>query len=84
MPCSELHVDAYLKEVDDIVSKIKCPELAVKIIKGKELEQNGFGGLWGVGKAAAHLPALAILSYKPKVSKKTFAWVGKGYLKVYS
>jgi len=35
-------------------------------------------GIYGVGKAAIHQPALAILSHTPEGAKRTFAWVGKG------
>ena len=35
-------------------------------------------GIYGVGKAAVHAPALAILSHTPKGATKTIAWVGKG------
>merc|ERR1712136_421546 len=39
---------------------------------------QGFGGIYGVGKAAVNPPALAVLSYKPKGATRTVAWVGKG------
>ena len=35
-------------------------------------------GIYGVGQAAAHPPALAVLSYCPPGATKTIAWVGKG------
>ena len=35
-------------------------------------------GIYGVGKAAVHAPALAILSHKPEKAEKNIAWVGKG------
>ncbi len=35
------------------------------VIKGKELDEQGFGGLFGVGKASEHPPALVVLSYYP-------------------
>jgi probable aminopeptidase NPEPL1 len=37
-----------------------------------------FGGLWGVGKASEHPPALVVLSYVPAAANKTLALVGKG------
>jgi probable aminopeptidase NPEPL1 len=48
---------------------------------GKDLEEQGFGGIWNVGKGAAVPPALVVLSYKPDLpeeNKKNIAWVGKG------
>lgn len=37
-----------------------------------------FSGIYGVGKAAAHPPALAVLSHTPEGATQTIAWVGKG------
>ena len=48
------------------------------IIRGEELRERGFGGLYGVGKAAEHPPALVVLSHTPATSKRAIAWVGKG------
>ena len=44
-------------------------ELGIKpfVIRDKELESQGFGGIYGVGKASINPPALAVLSHKPKV-----------------
>lgn len=52
--------------------------LTPTIIRGQELAEKGFGGIYGVGKAATVPPALAILSYTPEGATKTIAWVGKG------
>ena len=38
------------------------------IIRDIELERKGFGGIYGVGKAAPNPPALAVLSYNPVVN----------------
>ena len=35
-------------------------------------------GIYGVGKAAVHLPALAVLSHIVPSASRTIAWVGKG------
>lgn len=35
-------------------------------------------GIYGVGKAALHPPALAVLSHTPDEATQTIAWVGKG------
>ena len=42
------------------------------------MANQGFGGIYGVGKAAIHAPALVVLSHTPKDAQKTVAWVGKG------
>lgn len=38
------------------------------IIRDQDLERQGFGGIYGVGKASTHPPALAVLSHTPKVT----------------
>uniref|UniRef100_A0ABI7WKL4 t-SNARE coiled-coil homology domain-containing protein n=1 Tax=Felis catus TaxID=9685 RepID=A0ABI7WKL4_FELCA len=48
------------------------------IIRDEELKTRGFGGIYGVGKAAVHPPALAVLSHTPEGATQTIAWVGKG------
>lgn len=42
------------------------------------IKHSFFIGIYGVGKAAVHQPALAILSHTPKGATRTFAWAGKG------
>ena len=49
-----------------------------KIIEGEELNKQGFGGLYNVGKAALKPPKLVVLSNIKASSKRTIAWVGKG------
>jgi probable aminopeptidase NPEPL1 len=48
------------------------------VIRGEDLRLQGFGGIYGVGKAAAVAPALAVLSHTPPGATQTIAWVGKG------
>ena len=48
------------------------------IIRDKELEARGFGGIYGVGQGALHPPALAVLSHYPRGATQNIAWVGKG------
>uniref|UniRef100_U5EU02 Putative leucine aminopeptidase n=1 Tax=Corethrella appendiculata TaxID=1370023 RepID=U5EU02_9DIPT len=74
-PCNEMNVSGFLKEVEHVAN-----ELGIKatIIRGEELKNRGFGGIYGVGKAASDPPALAILSHKPRGATETVAWVGKG------
>ena len=42
------------------------------------MKEKGFGGIYGVGKAAEHKPALVVLSHTPAAATRTVAWVGKG------
>ncbi|KAI9208231.1 uncharacterized protein BJ171DRAFT_490715 [Polychytrium aggregatum] len=76
----ELNTDTYLEEVKAVHARLASHGVELTIIRDRELEQGGFGGLWGVGKGADHPPALAILSYKPADAKLTMAWVGKGII----
>ena len=39
---------------------------------------NLLAGIYGVGKAAVHQPALAVLSHTPPGATETICWVGKG------
>ena len=39
---------------------------------------NVHAGIYGVGKAAVHQPALAVLSHTPSGATETICWVGKG------
>jgi len=74
-PCSEMHTDAFIEEIKAVGSELG---LEPTIIRGEELRERGFGGLYNVGKAAVNPPALAILSHTPAGATKTIAWVGKG------
>ncbi len=49
-PTSELYTDSYIEEIKAIAAKL--PSVKVTIIRGEELKQRGFGGLWGVGKVS--------------------------------
>ena len=77
-PCNDLHTDAFVEEA---LSGVKdLPNVTTRVIKGKELQSKGFGGLYGVGKAASHPPAMVILMYNPEGSSgvKPTVMVGKG------
>jgi probable aminopeptidase NPEPL1 len=74
-PCNEMHTDGFLEQVKTVGSKLGIEPF---VIRGEDLNQQGFGGLYGVGKAAVHPPVLAVLSHTPPGATKTIAWVGKG------
>ena len=75
MPASVLSTDAFVAEAKKVAESTGA---GIKVISGKTLEKDGFGGLVGVGKAATKGPALVILSHEPKGARDTLAWVGKG------
>jgi probable aminopeptidase NPEPL1 len=53
-------------------------EVTFTEIVGNDLMEGGYGGLYGVGKAATHQPRLVILEYVPGSYDETIALVGKG------
>jgi len=74
-PCNEMNTTAFVEEAVKVATELG---IVPTIIKGEELREKGFGGLYGVGKASVHPPALVVLSHKPPTSTKSIAWVGKG------
>lgn len=74
----------------NLLDTVTFPEIASRfaskmgfefsIIQGEDLREQGYGGVYGVGKAAEFPPALVTLSYKPKgmSNKEKIALVGKG------
>lgn len=83
-PCNEMNVTHFINEITSIANELNVKST---IIRGDELNTRGFGGIYGVGKAAIVPPALAVLSYEPNGATETYAWVGKGLyanLNVYS
>jgi len=74
-PCNEMNTTAFVEEAVKVASELG---IVPTIIRGEELRERGFGGLYGVGKASVHPPALVVLSHKPAGSSRSIAWVGKG------
>jgi probable aminopeptidase NPEPL1 len=74
-PCSELHTNAFVDEARGVAERTGS---SLTVIQGEDLISHGLGGIWGVGKAATNLPALAVLEHNPAGAKKCVAWVGKG------
>ena len=65
------------------VAKLLGARVSYTEVVGEELRDRGFGGIWGVGKAAAEPPALVVLSYTPEDADpalKPVAFVGKGII----
>ncbi len=74
-PCNEMHTDGFIAEANAVGKSLGIKPL---VIQGEELNEKGFGGIYGVGKAAVHQPALVVLSHTPQNATQTVAWVGKG------
>lgn len=75
MPCAEMNTDHFLNEVKTVG---KALGLVPTVIEGEDLDKQGFGGIWNVGKAACNSPKLVVLSNLKPTAKRTIAWVGKG------
>lgn len=77
MTPEELTTTVFAKEAQDL---FKDPKDSVTIteIVGSELDAKGYGGIYGVGKAATESPRFVILEYKVDNPTDTVALVGKG------
>ncbi|XP_063815462.1 probable aminopeptidase NPEPL1 isoform X2 [Pseudophryne corroboree] len=73
-PCNEMNTDHFIEEISAVGKELG---ITPQIIRD-DLKERGFGGIYGVGKAAEHPPALVILSHTPEGATQTIAWVGKG------
>ncbi len=76
-PPESFNVDQMVQAAQEIAKQYKCE---IEIIRGEELEQKGFGGLWNVGKAANQAPALVVLKGSSKGKSPNQVWVGKGIM----
>lgn len=74
-PTNEMHTDAFAQEAQAVANEVGA---AVTVIRGEELNKRGFGGIYGVGKAATRPPYLVVLSHCPDGADTNIAWVGKG------
>jgi len=74
-PTSDLHTDAFALRAREVAASVGAE---CSVTRGEALREQGFGGLWAVGRAATHGPALVVLDWKPEGATKTIAWVGKG------
>lgn len=74
-PAAELHTDAFVDEARRVAEAVGAE---CHVIRGQALRDQGLGGLWAVGRAAAHPPALVVLRHDPAQAERNVAWVGKG------
>ena len=84
MPPAELNPETYSKECMDIVEGLQAKghQVEMEEIVGEELREKGYGGIFGVGMAAAVPPRMVILTYTPEggsdVDMESIALCGKG------
>jgi len=78
MPTNVLQVTSYIERINELIKDVDGVEM--KIIRGEDLREQGFGGIYGVGKAAENPPALVILSHKSAAvsEDKSVCLIGKG------
>eukprot|EP00658_Telonema_sp_P-2_P043006 TRINITY_DN3096_c0_g1_i1.p1 TRINITY_DN3096_c0_g1~~TRINITY_DN3096_c0_g1_i1.p1 ORF type:complete len:514 (-),score=206.54 TRINITY_DN3096_c0_g1_i1:144-1685(-) len=77
-PTNLLDTTTFTEIAAGYAAKLGC---GIDIIMGEELRERGYGGVYGVGKAAEFPPALVTLTYKPQGEmdpKDKIALVGKG------
>jgi probable aminopeptidase NPEPL1 len=67
-----------IKNSQEVSQIAKLVGATVNVIQGEELNKRGFGGIYGVGKAASVPPALVVLSHYAEAATVNVAWVGKG------
>eukprot|EP00730_Choanoeca_flexa_P014999 TRINITY_DN6762_c0_g1_i2.p1 TRINITY_DN6762_c0_g1~~TRINITY_DN6762_c0_g1_i2.p1 ORF type:complete len:507 (+),score=136.60 TRINITY_DN6762_c0_g1_i2:137-1657(+) len=75
-PCNEMHASILAQRAVDQCQGL--PNVSIEQIVGDDLEAQGFGGIFGVGKAAEDPARLVILKYEPEGATKTVALAGKG------
>jgi len=78
-PPAEMTTTALVAEATNVAER--CSGVALAVVSGKELEEKGYGCIWGVGKAAELPPALVVLSHQRESSetkKQAACLVGKG------
>jgi probable aminopeptidase NPEPL1 len=77
----ELTTTAYAAEVRALVTEYGGDTVTLTEMVGEELQARGYGGLYGVGKAATCPPRLLIVEYTPPdadATTESVALVGKG------
>ena len=79
-PTNELNTTTYVEFVQKVVKSLNAG-IEMKVIKGRDLESQGFGGILAVGRGnTSNPPAIVILSKKGTVSGTdgSVVLVGKG------
>lgn len=76
IPPNQLNTTSLLETARLVAARL--PGVTFSAIVGDDLLTEGLGGLWNVGKASPHPPALVILDYSPAGATRRTAWIGKG------
>lgn len=86
MTPAELTTTAWAQEIRSLVQDLNADSptnIQLTEVVGEELREQGYGGLYGVGKGAVEPPRMMVLEYDARqeestTHKKTVALVGKG------
>ena len=77
-PRNEMTCDSIVELARSVAGSL--PGVTFMVKRGEQLREEGFGGIYGVGRAAETEPALIVLSHRPAGASKTIAWCGKGIM----
>ena len=84
MPPCKMNCSYYIEFCQKLAKDLEGSGVTIKVVRGKELDEQGLGGIYGVGKASDHDPALVILSHTPPLDSddtpapSSICLVGKG------
>ncbi len=71
--------DLYPETLADEAERVAAAAgLQAEVLDEKALEENGYGGIVGVGQGSVHPPRLVRLEYAPPQADTTVVFVGKG------
>lgn len=65
LPAEDLSPIKLTKRVVDLMCSVACDSINYKIIKGEELREKEYMGLYNVGRGSAREPALLMLDFNP-------------------
>lgn len=82
MPPADMNCSYYVETCYATAAELEGLGVSIKVIRGEALRDMGCGGIWNVGMASEHPPALVVLSHTPKdaaaQAAKSVCLVGKG------
>lgn len=83
MPPAELSPEAYSTECRRIAEELKAngADVTIEEIVGEQLQEKGYGGIYGVGMGARCPPRMVIMTYTPQGGEEeveNIALCGKG------
>ncbi len=79
-PPQSIYPISLANQVGEYISDLAPEHVSFEIISGKALKQQGYTGIYNVGKGSKQKPALLVLDYKPNPdnSAPSAVLVGKG------